>query len=268
MATPISMIKTILSKVFGYRLHLVLGDTLVLDRYRWLLKHLPETREGLKLLDIGCGSGAFTLSSAARGYFSVGLSWDERNQQEAYKSANETGLTDKTTFDVSDIRELNKHEEYSGIFDVCINFENMEHVLNDKKLMEDIFDILKPGGMLLFTSPYYFYKPMAQNDKGPFSEEEDGGHVRRGYTKSMLVELCEVSGFQIEEISGCSGYLSQKITRIYRIFFKISPLLAWLVIIPLRILPILFDALIKRMFMTVDYSICMVAVKPRFTKNS
>jgi hypothetical protein len=37
-------------------------------------------------------------------------------QQEAYKSANETGLTNRTTFDVSDSRELNKHEEYHGDF--------------------------------------------------------------------------------------------------------------------------------------------------------
>ena len=134
--------------------------------------------------------------------------------------------------------------------------------------MVDIFNTLKPGGILVFSTPYYFYKPISTSDQGPFSEEETGGHVRWGYTKSMLKELCLVSGFQIEEISGCSGYFSQKITKIYRALFEISPLLAWIVILPLRILPVLLDKPIKHLFGPVDYSICMLAVKPRFHNGS
>ena len=38
------------------------------------------------LIDIGCGSGAFSIGAALRGYNSLGLSWDERNQQVAEKS--------------------------------------------------------------------------------------------------------------------------------------------------------------------------------------
>jgi len=33
----------------------------------------------LKLLDIGCGSGAFTLKSSCLGYNSTGLTWDKNN---------------------------------------------------------------------------------------------------------------------------------------------------------------------------------------------
>ena len=179
------LIKAFLSKTIGHKLHLILGDTLVLDRYFWLLKHLPETKEKKTLLDIGCGTGAFTLVAASRGYDSVGLSWDERNQAEASKSAMHAKLSSKATFEICDLRELNLHNKFNNAFDVCVNFENMEHIIDDKKLMVDIFNTLKPGGMLVFSSPYYFYKPISKSDKGPFSQEEDGGHVRRGYTKSM-----------------------------------------------------------------------------------
>ena len=258
------LIKAFLSKIIGHRFHLILGDTLVLDRYFWLLKHLPKTNEKMTLLDVGCGTGAFTLAAASRGYDSVGLSWDERNQAEAESSAKLAGLESRASFEIADIRDLHLYKKHKGAFDVCINFENMEHIIDDKKLMIDIFNALKPGGMLIFSSPYYFLRPISKSDKGPFSNVEDGGHVRRGYTKSMLKELCVVSGFQIDKISGCSGLLSQKITALYRVFFKINPLLAWIVILSLRILPLLFDKTIAHFFGTIDFSICMVAVKPRF----
>lgn len=263
----IQAIKLLLIKALGYRLLLILGDTLVLDRYLWLKRHLPKTRQGEKLLDAGCGSGAFTLAAAARGYCSTGISWDERNQDEAEKMARISRLEANAGFKTLDIRQLDGEKEFAGEFEFCINFENIEHIIDDRKLMVDIYSCLKPGGILLFTSPYFFLSPISTSDTGPFSTIEDGGHVRRGYTRSMLRELCEEAGFQIEKISGCSGYFSQKITRIYRAFFGIHPLLAWMIILPLRPLPLLLDTPMRKIFGVTDYSICMVAVKPRFVKD-
>jgi 2-polyprenyl-3-methyl-5-hydroxy-6-metoxy-1,4-benzoquinol methylase len=259
----IFLIKKMLIKLFGYRLLLVLGDTLVLDRYLWLLKYLPRTRQNEVLIDVGCGSGAFTLASGSRGYEAIGISWDKRNQEEAQTSAKYSGLQKKTKFEVVDIRMLDSHTEFNNSFDVCINFENMEHILDDRKLMGDIYDILKPGGILLFTTPYYFLSPISQSDEGPFSQEEDGGHVRRGYTRTMLKELCSDAGFHIEKISGCSGYFSQKITKLYRKFYIIHPLLAWVMILPFRVVPPLLDPLFRKLFGATDFSICMIASKPR-----
>ena len=266
MGKMLQHIKNILVKVFGYRLLLILGDTLVLDRYRWLRQNFPETRQGETLLDVGCGSGAFTLAAAAKGFYSTGISWDERNQNEAEKMARRNRLDDKAKFKALDIRKLDEHKSFIESFDFCINFENIEHIINDRKLMIDIYACLKPGGILLLTSPYFFLNPISSSDKGPFSDIEDGGHVRRGYTRTMLKELCREAGFEIEKISGCSGYFSQKITRIYRALFDIHPLLAWLVILPLRPLPPLLDNLMRKIFGVADYSICMVAVKPRYCK--
>ena len=70
----ISRIKKFLINLVGYRLLLVLGDTLVVDRYIWLLKYLPKTRQNELLIDVGCGSGAFTLASDVRGYDSTRIS--------------------------------------------------------------------------------------------------------------------------------------------------------------------------------------------------
>ena len=70
--------------------------------------------------------------------------------------------------------------EYHEQFDVAICTENIEHILNDFKLVRDIADCLKPGGRLLLTTPNYNYRAITSNDNGPFCATETGGHVRRG----------------------------------------------------------------------------------------
>ena len=71
------MNSSFLVRVFGFRGTLMHGDTLVLDRWRWLKRRLPKTANGETLLDVGCGTGAFTIGAARRGYHATGISWDE-----------------------------------------------------------------------------------------------------------------------------------------------------------------------------------------------
>ena len=56
-----------------------------MDRWLWICRWLPRTREKLTLLDVGCGSGAFTINASARGYDCTGLSWDESSMNKANK---------------------------------------------------------------------------------------------------------------------------------------------------------------------------------------
>ena len=59
---------------------------------------------------------------------------------------------------------------------------------------------------------------MTSVDIGPFPTTEDGSHVRLGYTKAMLEELYGEADLIPENISYCSGIISQKITTVLRIF--------------------------------------------------
>ena len=74
-----------LVKILGFPATLIHGDTLVWDRWRLLQPRLREHRGCL--LDVGCGSGAFTIGAARMGYDALGLSWDERNQRVAQERA-------------------------------------------------------------------------------------------------------------------------------------------------------------------------------------
>jgi SAM-dependent methyltransferase len=256
------MDRSALVRLVGFPATLVHGDPLVLDRWFWLKARLPKTRNGERLLDIGCGSGAFSIGAALRGYHALGLSWDDRNQS----AANERAIYCKASsaqFEVLDIRELDRRTDLVGGFDVVICLETIEHVTEDLKLMRAMSRCLKPGGRLLLTTPYLLYIAISPGDMGPFSGVEDGWHVRRGYSRVMLEELCEYSGLRVERISYCSGYASQKVAAVMRRLSAVHPVLAWAFILPLRVLPPLLDPIITVLLGWPHYSICLEAYKPR-----
>ena len=255
------MAKSFLVRIFGFPATLIHGDTLVLDRWRWLKRRLPETANGETLLDVGCGTGAFTIGAALRGYTAHGLSWDERNQTVAAQRARICGA-ERATFSICDVRELEKHPQHSGVYDVVLCAENIEHILDDAKLMRSMAACLKPGGRLLLTTPNYYYRAITRPDNGPFCETETGWHVRRGYTRSMLLELTRHAGLECEELSYCSGAISQRVTQLMRKGATIHPLVGWIVVLPLRPLTS-FDSIISRWSRTPPFSICIEAYKPR-----
>lgn len=257
------MDKSLVVRFVGFPATLVHGDTLVLDRWLWLRDRLPRTRNGERVLDVGCGTGAYSIGAALRGYQALGLSWDERNQSVAAQRAELCKAT-SAKFEILDVRRLETRKDLLGGFDVAICCETAEHIIDDRKLFRDIAACLKPGGRLLFSTPYLLYRPITAGDMGPFSVTEDGWHVRRGYTAPMLEELCECAGFRAETISYCSGLLSQKLTAALRSLNSISPTAAWLATLPFRLLPPALDGAIRWATGWPDYTILMEAYKPRF----
>lgn len=247
-----------LVRMLGFPGTLIHGDTLVLDRWRWLADHLPEVPKGSRrLLDVGCGSGAFTIGAAVRGYDALGLSWDERNQRIARERAAQCGAPG-ADFIVCDVRRLDRAPDLRGQFDVIVCTETIEHVLDDAKLMRDMSACLRPDGTLLLTTPNVEYRPMG-GDEGPFRPVEDGAHVRRGYSDRDLARLCAQAGLRVERVGYCSGVLSQKITWLARKLGHVHPMFAWALTLPLRPLPPLFDAWATRATGWPGYSITLVA---------
>lgn len=248
-----------LVRVFGFRATLIHGDTLMWDRWRWLE---PRLREHCgHLLDIGCGSGAFTIGAARMGYDALGLSWNERNQTVAAKRASIV-KAQGAHFDVCDVRHLGERADLLCKFDVVVCLETIEHILDDHKLMVNIRMCLKPGGVLLLTTPNRGFRAIGPvPDDGHLSVVEDGGHVRRGYLEPDLRSLCERAGLEVDSISYCSGLLSQKVTYLLRVFSKLNRYLGWTIILPLRLLPV-FDSALGQVFRWPPYSICLQGRKP------
>jgi 2-polyprenyl-3-methyl-5-hydroxy-6-metoxy-1,4-benzoquinol methylase len=256
------MDSSLLVRLFGWKAALHHGDALVWDRWRWIRRRLRLTRNDDRLMDVGCGSGAFTIGTAKLGYRSLGLSWDERNQKVAEQRAAITRAK-SATFEICDVRRLNERTEWLGGFDIVVCCENIEHVIDDFLLMKSMAACLKPGGRLLLTTPYLRRIPQSSMDYGPFPDFEDGRHVRRGYNRAMLAELCAHSGLVIDEISFVSGPISQAVAYLLWVCGKIHPVVGWIVVLPLRPLPPVFDNALTQLLGFTPFCIGLEAYKPR-----
>ncbi len=249
---------SILVRLFGFPGTLIAGDPLVWDRWCWLRPRLKQSSGAL--LDVGCGSGAFTIGAARMGYRALGLSWDERNQSVARERANLCKQS-RARFDVLDVRRLDSRPELRSQFDVVICLETIEHILDDRKLMADIAVCLKPRGKLLLTTPNKHFRAIGpQPDDGQLSTIEDGGHVRRGYSEEDLVELCRQAGLVADEVTFCTGFVSQKLAYILRKLGSAHYLVGWFAILPFRWVPLL-DPIVTPILRWPGYSICLEAHK-------
>lgn len=242
--------------------YLISGDPLVYDRWVFIRRYLPRVNGKERLIDIGCGSGAFTLGAALLGYLAHGLSWDEVNQSKALKRAHRLGVDQSVEFPIGDARRLSGLGFKEQSYDYALCMENAEHIIDDVKLMRDIAALLRPGGVLIFSAPNRFYRAITSEDNGPFHQVETGWHVRRGYSVSEVRELMEACALSVEWIGYCSGFLSQKVAWLMRwISPKFGYRLVWLLVLPLRPLVLIFDRLTLPFWPA--YSITAVAVKPR-----
>src|SRR5947209_3905387 len=107
------MNKSLLVKIFGFPATLIHGDTLVVDRWNWMKERLKPVSKPLEVLDVGCGTGAFSIGLSGMGYNALGLSWDERNQTVARERAKMCNA-DKATFEIQDVRTLDQRRELIG----------------------------------------------------------------------------------------------------------------------------------------------------------
>jgi SAM-dependent methyltransferase len=252
--------KSFLVKRLGFPATLIHGDTLVLDRWLWLRKRLPIA-QGERLLDVGCGTGAFTIGAALRGYRALGLSWDERNNRVAAERA-QLCRADTAEFAVCDVRTLDSRGELHERFDTVVCAECIEHILDDEKLVRDMAKCLRLGGRLLLSTPNMDFKPITPGDEGPFSQVEDGGHVRKGYSADKLRQLSSAAGLSLVGSWYCGGFVSQKVTWVLRVTSRLHWLIGWLLVLPLRALPPMLDPLLHKIIRWPYYTICVEARKP------
>ena len=254
-SSTMRLLKSLGVRLGGARSLLFLGDSLVIDRWRWIRKHLP--RDSMLLVDAGCGNGWLAINCARLGHQTLGLGSNESDIARARVRAEV--LRSNARFEVQDLRELAGRDDLKASFDVVTCTEVIEHILDDSGLISDLAALLRPGGRLLLTTPNADYVPVDDGDAGPFVAVEDGRHVRKGYSADELREIAESASLRVEEISYCSGRESQRLTRLLRRLTRsIGYGPAWALTLPLRVLPLTIER------PTPDYppyTICIEAFK-------
>ncbi len=111
-------------------------------RSRFLLEHV---RAGERVLDVGCGEGAFTAELARAGALPVGVDVAEEPLRRARARHPELELR---LVDADGAWEL-----ADASFDVVWAGEVIEHVLDTAAWLSEVRRVLRPGGRLLLSTP-------------------------------------------------------------------------------------------------------------------
>lgn len=112
-----------------------------------LERYLPARGSGMRLLDVGCGTGHHLASLRARGFAVAGV--DGSEEMLIHARANNPGAEIKH----SDVERL---PFQSGSFDYVICIEVLRYLPSLERCVHEIARVLKPGGVCLATAAPVF----------------------------------------------------------------------------------------------------------------
>jgi SAM-dependent methyltransferase len=162
--------------------------------YFYTLKYLRKILglfgvKKLEILDLGCGVGTIDFYLAKKGHAVTGIDISA-DAIKVCQEVKEQFRFDETEFHQGDVQKTQFLKKY----DLVICSEVIEHVEDDTGLLESIYQLLKPGGMLLLTTPSQNAPLYRLGFLKKFDQQV--GHLRR-YEISGLVDLVDNVGFHI-----------------------------------------------------------------------
>lgn len=168
-------------------------DLLHLQRRRVLRLVAP----GARVLDAGCGRGEMVQILEQRGCDVLGVT------------------NDPVAATASNIRvhDLATDGPPGEGFDAALCLDVLEHIAADRAALQAIAESLRSGGRLLLTVPN-IAAPTLPGDT--VSKEQDGGHVRAGYSRDDLANLLADAGLQPVGCRAFGGFVTQKAMNVAR----------------------------------------------------
>jgi len=180
------------------------------------------------VLDAGCGFGQydrFILKQFRRvKVLSVDLKKDYLEDCRNYFSSEiEKG---RICFRQEDLLSLDIEES----FDMAICIDVLEHIEDDRRVIGNLFQVIKPGGYFIMHSPSHYSEEDADDD-----DSFVGEHARPGYSKNDIREKLEDTGFRIVDLHYTYGFWGHKAwllsVKYPMIWFNRAGLAAFLILI-------------------------------------
>lgn len=163
---------------------------------------LSAVKPGMRVLDIGSGSGWFSLYAAGRGAWVTALDLSEENLQRIKAKDPRINVL------YGDACEVPEPEEK---YDLVAALEVVEHLVEPAAAVAGWLKLLKPGGTLLVTVPYKeiirYSLCVHCNQPTPFN-----AHLH-SFDRKSLGRLLEQSGFRIKAMN----LFSHRLLDIFRI---------------------------------------------------
>jgi len=166
------------------------------------LRDLPK---GSSLLDLGCGNGTFLSLFLSRGWKLYGTDFSPTGIQFATETfpAIQFFLADSSSPSGDILQTV-------GQVDAIVSTEVVEHLYDPRAFLRNAYDLLRPGGIIVLTTPYHGYLKnllLALTGKleNHFTVLWDHGHIKFWSRKTLSHVLAE-AGFTDIQFRG-SGRL-------------------------------------------------------------
>ncbi len=154
----------------------------------WAIKnYFPNIK---KFLEVGCGTG-FVLLGINRIFPKLDLYGSEALAH-GLKFASKR--VPKATLFQMDARDI----PFKGEFEVVGAFDMLEHILEDKLVLQQMYKAIKPGGGLILTVPQH---------KFLWSKVDEFSHHFRRYSSQELKEKVESCGFKVIRMTSFVTFL-------------------------------------------------------------
>lgn len=140
-----------------------------------------------KLLDVGCGGGRFLNRIRKRGWQVEGIDFDE---QATKKVTARYGIK-------THVGDLNQCALPANSFDVITMSQTIEHLYDPNATLRESLRILKPGGLLVITTPNV--NSVGATEFGSFWRGWEAPRHLQLFSVESLQRLTQRKGFEIIE---------------------------------------------------------------------
>lgn len=142
-------------EIWGENIHMGIFESpdesfqTAMDRSNWRMAEGVGLGPAHEVLDVGCGYGALARYLAANfGCRVLATNISERELEWGRELTADAGLSDKVSFEYADFHDL-PYED--GRFDYYWSQEAFLHAADKKRVLQQAFRVLKPGGRLVFS---------------------------------------------------------------------------------------------------------------------
>ncbi len=149
---------------------------------------------GSLLLDVGCGSGNWSIALARRGYRVRGVDISPGMIRQAREAVREYGLTEEVvSFGVGDAERIDAPDE---AFDAIVCFRVLDFTPRPGAALVEFRRVLKPGGRLALST-LGVYSPVKSGWWRRFLPDDTGTYIGNGILPLEVEALLTELGWQI-----------------------------------------------------------------------